>query len=135
MLKTTNREFFHGQPIFTKYFSCLRHTPPSITRYFRSDLWQCTWVLWTWAWYLWTLQIYLVFVYVFFDVPKFSFKEQFPLKSTHLHLKIYGEQINFKTEILIKGKIVIRNSKTSINKTNSSIIISSLKKNVSKKTC
>lgn len=41
--------------------------------------------------------------YVFFDVPEFSFREQFPLKSTHLHLIIHGEQINVSREIVMKG--------------------------------
>lgn len=41
--------------------------------------------------------------YVFFDVLEFSLREQFPLKSTHLHLEINGEQINVSTEIPING--------------------------------
>lgn len=40
---------------------------------------------------------------VFLDVPEFSFREQFPLKNTHLHCKIDREEIKVSTDILIKG--------------------------------
>lgn len=97
MLKYMNREIFHRQLIFTKCFFCLTQTPPPITRCFCSEL------------HTSFMDMNMDFAdlpgqrCVFFDVPEFSFREQFPLKSTHLHLKIYGEQINVSTEILIKG--------------------------------
>lgn len=139
MLKTVNREFFHKQPISTKYFASLRCTPPPHPKMLlfrlvivhtsfmdmsmmgladllnlRSEGRLCT-PEWLKQAVLFVGIVYQTDEFLFLEVPQFSFKDQFPLKSTHLHLKPHREEIKVSTEILIKRYQLFKTDKMSIN--------------------